>query len=216
MGIFSFSLNLDNDTILDDISRALPPNDLGNYRTIIHHKDYAQTMNHLAKVIFLRLSQDIADTCKQFGLIPVQFSSASFSTKAAFDVCSNTDFDTLGALVFSKFWHLDKVYHNNLDRPVESSYGYFWYQAFEDESFKAEVLNLFLPLVAPKEDTVSVTYQMFFRSNNALDVPKSIFDQGEQAIINYFNEQHEKKAIDLTYHEFFYESLIADGQIIRS
>lgn len=206
-----FTLPIDDYTLLDDIAQALShtvKTKQSIHRTIIRHENYSQTMHKLAELIFARLVQDLADTCKQFNLLPVEFTNASFNPKICFNAISNTDPDTLGALVFAKFWHLDKVYNNSLNHPVDSSYDYFWYNAFADETFRKEVLDLFLPLITsvePKEETVSVTYEMIFKNQNTLDVPKHIYEQGRDAVISYFQNQAKEGIIDLTYSQFSHE-----------
>lgn len=203
-----FALPIDDYTVLDDIAQALShtvKTEQSIHRTITHHENYSQTMHKLAELIFARLTQDLADTCKQFNLLPVEFSNPSFNPKICFNANSTIDPDTLGALVFAKFWHLDKVYNNSLNRPVESSYDYFWYNAFADKTFKSAVLDLFLPLAKPKEETISVTYEMVFTNQHTLDVPKHICEQGRDAIIDYFKAQANDGIIDLSYSQFSHD-----------
>lgn len=183
----------DNETILEDISDEIHKKiiNLENsaHKTIIHHADYLVVMDKLAELLFNRLSDELADTCKQLGFEPV---------------------------TFIKYWPtMDKDVASVASNPVDACYDYFWYYNFDNDSiFKRDAVDLCIPLV--KDETVSVTYTMFFKNENTVDVPKHIFEQGREAIVRYFEENYWEHPDISESQEFSYDTVqLEDGTEIK-
>lgn len=210
----------DNETILEDISDEIHKKiiNLENsaHKTIIHHKDYLVVMDKLAELIFNRLSDELADTCKQLGFEPVTFINPKFDPKQNFCATSNTDKETLAVLMFTKYWPtMDKDVASVASNPVDACYDYFWYHNFDNNCiFKRDAVDLCIPLV--KGETVSVTYTMFFKNENTVDVPKHIFDQGREAIVKYFEDNYWEHPDISQSQEFSYDTVqLDDGTLIE-
>lgn len=214
------NLPIDIYTVLDDISDEIHKKiinlETSAHRTIIHHADYLVVMNKLAELIFKQLSDELADTCKQLGFEPVTFINPKFDPKQNFCATSNTDKETLAVLMFTKYWPtMDKDVASVASNPVDACYDYFWYHNFDNNCiFKRDAVDLCILLV--KEETVSVTYTMFFKNENTVDVPKHIFEQGREAIVRYFGENYWEHPDISDLKEFSYYTVqLADGTIIE-
>lgn len=65
-------------------------------------------------------------------------------------------------------------------------------------------------------ETVSVTYTMFFKNENTVDVPKHIFEQGREAIVRYFEENYWEHPDISESQEFSYDTVqLEDGTEIK-
>lgn len=214
------ALPIDSYDVLNDISEEIHKTiNLKTFahRTIINHKDCLATMDGLAELIFKRLSHDLADTCKQLGFEPVTFTNPRFDPKHCFCADSNTDKETLAVLVFTKYWTLVDAGASVSATPVEECYDYFWYHNFDNNNaFKQATVALFTPLLDRQDTTVPVTYEMIFKNQHTVDVPKYIIEQGRDAIIKYFADLANKGAIDLAYSQFSHDTVrLADQTEIK-
>lgn len=208
------ALPIDSYGVIDDIAREIHKAidlETSAHKTITQHKSYLVAMDKLAELIFNRLSDELTDTCKQFGFEPVAFTNPKFDPHCDFSADSNTDNETLAVLMFTKYWS-QGVASLGLS-PVDACYDYFWYGNFDNnDTFKQQVLALFTPLVDASAETISVTYTMFFKNENTVDVPKHIVEQGRDAIIKYFTDLANKGTIDLAYSQFSHDTVRLDDQ----
>lgn len=211
-------LPIDSYAVIDDIAREIHKVmdlETSAHKTITQHKGYLVVMDKLAELVFNRLSDDLLSICKQLSFEPVTFTDPNFNPQCDFSAVSNTDNETLAVLIFTKYWS-QGVASLGLS-PVDACYDYFWYRNFDNnDTFKQQVLALFMPLVDASEKTISVTYTMFFKNENTVDVPKHIVEQGRDAIVKYFSELAEKGTINLTHSEFSHDTVrLADQTEIK-